>query len=747
MTNFLIKYYKPIGIVIAISVVFCLFSLRNGISINNSLETWFVHNDKVYEDYIDFRERYANDEVVAIYVKSGKVFSVDVINRMVAMCNQLDSLPSVRSVLSLASAPYISSTIFGPSVSPLISSPLQSQNQLDILEARVNRIPHYKSIFLDKTQMGFMVYAMLESPNNQLADATIITKIKKVAFNHFDSVHFGGIPVINESLNDTAASESKKLSLLSVSVVILLLVLFLRNWRYVLISVLSVIIPIVWIFSGFTLWGGSFNMITVIIPTLLLITGTATSIHIVNICHRFYIQENFILKVALSKALNYVFWPCFFTATTTMAGFISLVVSPIDGIKEAGILAAIGVGLVFICSFVVTVVAFIAFPPAKTILLSQSKHLSSPTSLILGVFKRLNNRWPSLALWIFPTVIAISILIIGRIEVKSHALDYIDSHSTACVDNGIIEQSVGPFLPVELLVSSDSTFKASDLHQISLFQTRLSESGVVKNIFSPIDLIAYLNQAVFNAKDHTLPAGMGATDWLVSMYLKNRSKNSQKYDNDNFSEIRISANTPIGSSKDYEQIRDSIEVQFGKVFPAGSKIKLSIRGYLPMYVAMNSHIVYGQINTFLVAFILILTLIVICFKGFKLALIALIPNIFPISLVIITMIITGIPMDQSTALITCVILGVAFDDSIHLIYAFRNEKKLGASSALASERGLETTASAMISTSIALFAGFAIIATTSATGLMYFGLLCAVAVLGSLLGNLWLFPLLLKRLE
>jgi hypothetical protein len=747
MVNFLIKYRLWISAAILLSLLGTIFVLKDGVSFDNSLDIWFVQNDKVYEDYVDFRQRYANDEVVAIYAKSGNFFNIDVINRMDKMCNEIDSLPFVRKVISIANAPYITSTIMGPMVSPLISNAPQSQRDIEILEARIMRIPHFKNTFLDKKCEGFMAYAMLQSPSGKAVDPKTIRDIKNIAFKYFENVHFGGIPVINESLNTTASSESKKLSILSIITVIALLFLFLRSWRYVLISVLSVFIPVIWLFGGFTFWGGSFNMITIVIPTLLLITGTATSIHIVNICHIYSIQSELTPFEALKKALDYVFWPCFFTATTTMAGFASLLASPIEGIKQIGILSSIGVGLVFICSFVVTAMAFILLPPKKHIKSIEIQQFSPKTKSILSFFNKMNKRLPSIPMIIFPATIAISLLLLGKIDVETHTFDYLDRHSAAYIDNQIIEQSVGPYLPVEMLISKDTAFTASELHKIFNFQKALVDSKLIDNVYSPINLMGYLNTVVFNSKQPNLPEGMGSTEWIKNLYLKNRNANFLRYDNDPFSEIRISANTYIQSSKYYERLEDSIHNKFTEIFPERSGICFSMRGYIPMYVSMNRHITQGQIKTFFVAFILILILIVICFKSIKLALIALVPNLFPIALVLIIMAVFGIPIDQGTALITCVILGVAFDDSIHLIYAYRNWKKNGLSSFDATEKGLETTASAMISTSIALFAGFAIIATIGVGGLVSFGLLCAIAVFGSILGNIWLFPLLLKKVK
>ena len=727
-----------------LSLIGSLFMLKDGVNINNSLDIWFVKNDSIYENYIDFRDRYSTDEVVVIYVRSGNIFTTDAIEKMVSMCSQIDSLSSVKNVFYLANAPYIKNSFLGPVVTPLMGSLPKTDEELIALKSKIETIPHYRKILIDKDLTGFMAYVTLYPRGSQNFNPNAIREIKRIAFLHFENAHFGGIPVINQSLNETANIESKSLSALSLLIVVTFLLISLRSWQYVIISVLSVIIPITWLFGVYTYFGGNFNMITIVIPTILLITGTATSIHIVNICHRFYVEDSISTRNALIKGLRYVFWPSFFTATTTMAGFISLAVSPIDGIKEVGILSAVGVGLVFICSFLVTSVAFLFFPPHKS-KHAQSKYLSTKTPAILEIFKRINTKRPRLALTLFIAIIVVAIPFLWQIEVGTNTFDYLDKSSAAYTDNFTIEQSVGPFMPVEMLISRDSTFNASELHKIFEFQNSLSGSGVVENIFSPIDIMAYMNQAINNQNEHKLPKGIGLTEWLKQLYLKNRRNNFQKYENKNFSEIRISANTLVGSSKEYDEKQKIIRKIFNETFGNESNISLSIRGYLPMYVAMNNHIITGQIKTFSIAFILILALIVVCFKSFRIALMALIPNLFPISLVILSMWLLNIPIDQSTALITCVILGISFDDSIHLIYAFRRYQEQGLSKSLSTEKALETTASAMISTSVALFAGFVVIATTSSTSLLYFGILCSIAVFGSLLGNIWLLPILLNK--
>ncbi|MBS4012910.1 MAG: MMPL family transporter [Bacteroidetes bacterium] len=743
----LTKYHKAIGIIIILSVLGSFYLLKDGIRIDNSLDIWFVQDDEVFENYTDFRKRYSNDEIVAIYVRSVDAFDIKVVEKMMLMSSEIDSLDFVHSVFSPASAPFIAATSLGPRISALLPSVPQSEHQINIFKNRINSYPHYKSLFFDKYEKGFMVYAMLRAVEGELSNPEYVTEIKEIVNKYFYQAHYGGIPIINEALNNTTAKESAKVSILSILAVIVLLFVFLRKWRYVVISVLSVLIPVIWLFAAFTYFDGAFNMITVVIPTLLLITGTATSIHIVNICHREFVSSSASVEESLKKALKYVFVPCLFTATTTMAGFISLYASSIEVIKQTGILAAIGVALVFICSFVVTAVAFLLFPPKKEKLNYQSIQLASKTNLITGFFSKVNIKQPKLVMIIFPLTIVIALFSITKMRTETYPFDYLEKNSTVLNDNFIIEENVGPFLPVEILLIKDSAFNLYDIQKVIDFKTKLNETGYFANLFSTADILGYLNSALYKSDNHYFPNNVVVAERLLQIYLQNRTDKFQKYDNEDFTELRISATTKIASSADYEIILEKIFAAFNEVFTNSEGITLSPRGYLPMYVEMNNHIIWGQIRTFLIAFFLILALIVLCFKSFKLALLSLLPNLFPIALILIVMWMFGIAVDQSTAVITCIILGVAFDDSIHLMYAYQKERKKGASAKVAADISLDRTASAMISTSIALFAGFAIIASSSITGLSYFGILCAIAVTGSLLGNIWLFPLLLGKLK
>ena len=63
--------------------------------------------------------------------------------------------------------------------------------------------------------------------------------------------------------------------------------------------------------------------------SLMFILSISMNIHIVNN----YLQK----EVSLTKTLQSIFWPCFYTFLTTIAAFISLVISDIKPVIDFGI--------------------------------------------------------------------------------------------------------------------------------------------------------------------------------------------------------------------------------------------------------------------------------------------------------------------------------------------------------------------------------------------------------------------------
>ena len=155
-----------------------------------------------------------------------------------------------------------------------------------------------------------------------------------------------------------------------------------------------------------------------------------------------------------------------------------------------------------------------------------------------------------------------------------------------------------------------------------------------------------------------------------------------------------------------------------------------------------------QVSSFVIAAVAIVVLMAIAYHSLALGSILLIPNLFPIVLVIGAMGWIGLPINIATAMIASVSMGLTVDSSIHYLAGYIDaRRRRGHSFSAALKETHQGVGLALVFANIALVAGFSVLALSHFIPLIYFGILVSVAMLGGLLGNLILLPLLLRVVD
>jgi predicted RND superfamily exporter protein len=154
-----------------------------------------------------------------------------------------------------------------------------------------------------------------------------------------------------------------------------------------------------------------------------------------------------------------------------------------------------------------------------------------------------------------------------------------------------------------------------------------------------------------------------------------------------------------------------------------------------------------QLISFVIAAVGIGTMMALAFRSFTIGLIALVPNVFPIVLVLGTMGWVGVPINIASAMIASVSMGLTVDNSVHYLSAYRRVRRTGASVTDAIERTQTQVGRSLVFANVALIAGLSVLTMSQFIPLVYFGVLVSVAMLGGLAGNLFLLPLMLGRVD
>jgi predicted RND superfamily exporter protein len=160
-----------------------------------------------------------------------------------------------------------------------------------------------------------------------------------------------------------------------------------------------------------------------------------------------------------------------------------------------------------------------------------------------------------------------------------------------------------------------------------------------------------------------------------------------------------------------------------------------------------------QWTTFAISTLAISLMVWIGFRSWKYALIALIPNVVPIYVVMGLMGwigllgIADLKINMGSAMIAAVSMGMTVDSSIHYFASFRQSRRAGKSVHQSLLDVQQSVGAAMIFSTFALIVGFGVLITSDFVPTIYFGALMSLAMLGGMLGNLIVLPLLLAWIE
>jgi len=267
---------------------------------------------------------------------------------------------------------------------------------------------------------------------------------------------------------------------------------------------------------------------------------------------------------------------------------------------------------------------------------------------------------------------------------------------------------------------------------------------------SVLNMVKYSKQAFYggNPKYYQIPTNQ-EKNWILS-YTKNSSSNDDLLNNFVDSTGQYARITTfmkdIGTDK-MELIEERLQQKIDKEFPK-DKYNVTMTGKALVFLKGTNFLVNNLVVSLSLAILLIGIFMAFLFRSFRMIIISLIPNIFPLLITAGLMGYLGIPIKPSTILVFSIAFGISVDDTIHFLAKYRQE--LIANNWRIKQsvyNALRETGVSMFYTSIVLFFGFLVFTVSSFGGTIALGGLVSITLLFAMTSNLLLLPALLLSLE
>jgi uncharacterized protein len=419
-------------------------------------------------------------------------------------------------------------------------------------------------------------------------------------------------------------------------------------------------------------------------------------------------------------------------------------VSGIRPVMDFGIMMAMGVGVAYMVCFVFFPAALMLFPKGKAPSSKLGDLQESPLMFFAKFSEKHHYTIFAFAVFLF----VVGAIGANKILVENRFIDYFKTDTPIYQGMSVIDQRLGGTTPLEVVLEGDRDgfwLEQENLDHLATVHHWLDDLPETGKVISPQTLLEMLDK-INKGQPVPLPMLKMALGRLpeeidsavVGPYLTKDRR-----------QVRI-AMRAMESDKalNRKDLMKNIETYFetAPVFQ-GTGITPHVTGIFVLYNNLMQSLFASQIKSIGTVFGIIWVMFLILFRSPKIATVAIVPNVLPVTLILGTLGWSGIPLDLMTIMTAAITLGIAVDFAIHYIHRYGKEFKENGSYVESMYRTHNSIGRAMFFTTMTIIAGFSLLTLSNFIPSIYFGIFTSLAIILAFLASVTLLPLLLITLK
>ena len=585
----------------------------------------------------------------------------------------------------------------------------------------------------------------------------------------------GGTPGLNASLNRLLMSDLSRMLQLSVLIMLFILTYLFRHPIAVIAPLYVVGFSAVVMVGTLAAMDIALTMMSNILPAFLFCVGIGHSVHLISVYRdiragQVGLDDTVRTHTALVEALATTGVPIFFTSITTMVGLLSFRFASITAIQEMGVAGAYAVGIAFIASCTI-LPALLSFhrrgdlgrvAPSRRDFIDRFLNFCIASSGLAdddgyGVEPPLARRRRRRLLVINVILVVVMLVAALQLKVWHNPLSWIPEEQPIRKAFDALDEHVGGTANVQLLVRGKAgsglgtgmrdleLLKALEHIESDITAYEHPEMGqIVGSSVSILNVVKESHQALTSSqpKDYRLPENnRGIADMLFMFENAGPDEMAQLATGD-LAVSQMTIQIKWLEASQFRALTPYIDNSIQTHAPDGVSIKPT--GAVYTLVSTIANLIWDLLFSFGMAFAVITVLMIVLLGGFKLGLIAMVPNLMPVIVIMGVMHLSGIPIDMNNILIASISMGLAVDDTIHFLHHFRMNHLATGNVEVSIRNAMMHSGRAMVSTTLILMLGFFVYMGAEMANIQRFGLLIGLTALFALLIDLFFAPALLR---
>lgn len=774
MARFLVRN-RIAFLLVAFVLVLVSLPLSSQLKMDRRLEKMLLANDPDVAGYLRLQRDFAASDVVLMIYRDEQLWDSDGagIQRMQTIGDRLKEVQGVQAVLSLAELNKVLRTLRG-------ARWLQPENSPVILAKDDDLASNLRELFSGYTHREGSPYAaiacMLEpvSAKEKSRDETL-RQIDLIAQEMPDGLAPGellGEPIMIHDGFDLLEADGARLGIASTLILAIVLLVLFRSIRWMIVPLLVVHWSLLVTRGLLVMLGGELSMVSSMLTAMVTVVGVATVIHIlVEFQQQTKVRNS---NEAMETTIRYLFKPVMWSVITTAVGFASLTLARVGPVQDFGWIMSLAV--------LVTGVGTLLLVPPLALLgsVDRQPHEIPGDHWLRGACEKVYQLAVDhrlLALVVLGLLTLLALVGSARLEVETDFIKSFREDSRLVKAYRTVEQNLGGAGVWDIVVPAPATLTQPYLNELEKLQTKLrsieidlttKETGanpsprVVLRLSKVISVADAIKTANGDRWLSLLPAsakleGMKQTmpEFMAAMLTEPDAKSGLR-------QLRIMLRSPestnaAAKTKLIEAVRAEVQdfassPQWQKQFGDEKPAEPYITGYYLLLAKLVNSLLADQWLCFLVATVAIGVMLWGAMGSWWYAVASLVPNLLPIVLVWGIMGWLGWRVDMGAVMIAAVSVGLSIDGSIHYLLRARREVISSSDDTVPLDSKVRwdlqlraaqrSTGLALTVATIALVFGFLSLVVSDFRPTETFGRLVSLTMLGGLVGNLVILPIL-----
>lgn len=761
-----ITKYHAILLIAAVVVACASAPLSSKLNLDWAVEGMFPQGDPIVDSYRKLQSRFGEKDICLAVYRDPQLWDSSGVglDRLEAVSDRLSTVEGVSAVLSLAELHGILEKLRGP-----MSFFGFGERKPPLLDKEDKLAQAFASVFEGYTHRRDSEYVaiacMLTKPEGGEAkgpsshDVTlaalreIVEDLPAPATDGFVT----GEPVLVAEGFKMVERDGWRLGVTSSVLVSLVLLICFRSIRWTLIPLLVVHWSLLLTQAVLVLLNLNLTMISSTLTAIVTVIGVATSMHLLL---KFQEQrrKGFSRQEALRESFANLLSPIFWACVTDAVGFCALMIANVGPVRDFGLMMAIGSMCVF--------VSIVVLVPGLALIGSIDTDPSTPrldlwVRVLLRRVLEFCLRYRKIGLVGLAILFFVAVLGSLRTQVETDFTKNFHEGSPLVKGYRIIESELGGagvwdiMLPVPNSLSSEYVGQVLALED-ELRSIQVEREGTRVQLTKVLSIADALKAAESGTVLAALPVAAKLQGMKTSMPEFTGALLTSKSDDAGYRWLRVMLRSQeqVPASAKSELVKKvsgklkafTESQRWMKLF-AKNPPQSQVAGYHVMLSKLVASVLADQWRCFLVATTGIYIVMVLATRSFVLGLATLVPNALPIMLVLGVMGWANMRANMGVAMIAAVSLGLSIDSSIHYLLHYRRRLREGVSPKKAIRSAQENVGLAVVLATVALIAGFASLCASEFVPTVVFGTLASLTMLGGLLGNLVMLPLLISPTE